>query len=80
VFYDEDVYLKEREQGGSRMTQPLNNARVDQEYKASIQRTEARLRQVGWEALTETLEALAEEVNLLNQELGCARKAHFPLG
>lgn len=60
VFYDEDVYA-ERELGGSRMAQSLGHAHVDPEHKEAIQRSEARLREVGWEALKGTLEVLADE-------------------
>ncbi|GJE95841.1 hypothetical protein PsYK624_120310 [Phanerochaete sordida] len=61
VFYDEDVFSGDREQGGSRMAQSLSHARMDHEYKEAIQRSEARLREVGWTALKETLETLADE-------------------
>ncbi|EKM54156.1 uncharacterized protein PHACADRAFT_257792 [Phanerochaete carnosa HHB-10118-sp] len=61
VFYDEDALVLEREQGGSRAAQSLGNSRMDQEYKESIQRTEARLREVGWNALRGMLEVLADE-------------------
>jgi WD repeat-containing protein 24 len=59
VFYDDDV---DREQGGSRLAHPASNVRLNDAYKESIKRTEVRLRNVGWEALKETLEILADEV------------------
>lgn len=62
VFYDDDAYGMDREQAGSRMTRPVSNARLDDAYKESIRQSEARLRNVGWTALQETLEVLADEV------------------
>ena len=62
VFYDDDV---DREQGGSRMAHPISHARLNNAYKESIKKSETRLRNVGWEALKQTLEVLADEVRAI---------------
>lgn len=80
VFYDEDALVLERDQGGSRAAQSLSIARMDQEYKESILRTEARLREVGWNALKGTLEVLADEVRSWSRNIRYLGGSCLPQG
>ncbi|KIP08502.1 hypothetical protein PHLGIDRAFT_34968, partial [Phlebiopsis gigantea 11061_1 CR5-6] len=59
VFYEDDGYNGDQELNESKIE--LGRERSDNPYKYAVKESEARLRDVGWQALRETLEVLADE-------------------
>lgn len=73
VFYDDDVPNVDHELNG--VSEMAPSPRLDDSYQEAIRESEARFRDVGWQALKETLETLADEVSWTLSSLTAGIKA-----